>query len=82
VLVLYGESAWYDVTIQKISRQGSQVTVEATFPHPTLGGITSGVTGSAYHLVAVSKDGTWNQNIHFILMMDGEMVDETTAFVP
>lgn len=84
ILVLQGQkrSTGYAVSIKRIVRQGNQVTIEAEFVEPLPGTRRNPAFTSPYHLVAVSKEGQWGQEIKFVLVVNGETVAETTHFIP
>lgn len=80
VLVLQGQkrSTGYAVTVKHIVRQGNQVTIEAEFVEPSPDTFRKPAFTSPYHLVAVSQEGQWGQEIKFVLVVNGETVAETT----
>ncbi len=84
ILVLQGRkgSTGYAVTVKQIVRQGNQVTIGAEFVEPLPGTRRSPAFTSPYHLVAVSKEGQWGQEIQFVLVVNGATVAETTHFIP
>jgi hypothetical protein len=84
ILVLHGYvgSSGYSVTVKEVAQQGDQVSVWADFARPAPGTLTMPAFTSPYHLVAVSKEGSWGKDIHFVLMVDGRPVAETVHFVP
>lgn len=84
ILVLQGlkHQGGYGVTVQQINRQDGQVNVQAEFVSPAPGTRRIQAFTSPYHLVAISKEGTWEQQIRFVLMGDGELIAETTHFIP
>lgn len=84
ILVLQGQkgSTGYAVTVQQITRQGSQITVKAEFVEPSPGTFIKPAFTSPYHLVAVSKEGKWGQQIKFVLVANDEPVAETRHFIP
>lgn len=84
ILVLQGQkrSTGYAVTVKQIVRQGNQVTIDADFVEPLPSTFRKPAFTSPYHLVAVSKEGQWGQEIKFVLVVNGETVAETTHFIP
>lgn len=84
ILVLQGlkSTGGFSVTVQRISRQDNQVTVWVQFVEPALGTRRIAAFTSPYHLVAVSKQGEWGQQTHFLLVTDSEEVAETSHFIP
>lgn len=84
VLVLHGHigSTGVSVTVQQIMRQDKKVTVLTEFVRPAQGTRMMPAFTSPYHLVAVSKQGEWEQQIRFVLVVDGEEVAETDHFIP
>jgi hypothetical protein len=84
ILVFQGRkgSTGYIVTVRQITRQGNQVTVKAEFVEPSLGTFIKPAFTSPYHLVAVSKQGKWGQQIRFVLMTDTQIVAESSHFIP
>jgi len=75
-------SSGYQVTIRRIALQGDEVTVQAEFTEPQPKTFTLPAFTSPYHLVAVSKQGKWGQQIRFVLITDSEEVAETSHFIP
>jgi hypothetical protein len=87
ILVVQGQSGGdSNVTVQKITRQDDRVVVSANFITPQSGAGQTGNITDAYHLVAVSKDGTWGRQIEFELInnsiIGGGVVARTTHFIP
>lgn len=84
ILVLQGRkgSTGYAVTVKQIVRQGNQVTIDAEFVEPLPGTRRNPAFTSPYHLVAVSKEGQWGQEIKFVLVVNGATVAETTHLIP
>ncbi len=84
ILVLQGlkSTGGFSVTVQRISRQDNYVTVWVQFVEPALGTRRIAAFTSPYHLVAVSKQGEWGQQTHFVLVTDSEEVAETSHFIP
>lgn len=84
ILVLQGlkSTGGFSVTVQRISRQDNQITVWVQFVEPTPGTRRIAAFTSPYHLVAVSKQGEWGQQIRFVLIADSEEVAETSHFIP
>ncbi|MGQ9503220.1 MAG: protease complex subunit PrcB family protein [Anaerolineae bacterium] len=84
ILVLQGQKriSGYSITLQRIVYQNDQITVEAEFVEPALGSRIHPAFTSPYHLVAVSKEGKWGQQVKFVLMRDSQPVAETTHFIP
>jgi hypothetical protein len=84
ILVLHGYvgSSGYSVTVKEVARQGDQVSVWADFAKPAPDEGRRPAYTSPYHLIAVSREGSWGKDIHFVLMVDGRPVAETVHFVP
>ncbi|MGQ9482320.1 MAG: protease complex subunit PrcB family protein, partial [Chloroflexus sp.] len=84
VLVLQGQkgSTGYTVNIKQVVRQGNRVTIKAEFVEPSPGAFIKPAFTSPYHLVAVSKEGQWGQEVTFVLVVNDESVAETTHFIP
>lgn len=84
ILVLQGQkrSTGYAVSIKRIIRQGNQVTIDAEFVEPSPSTFRKPAFTSPYHLVAVSKEGQWGQEVTFVLVVNGETIAETTHFIP
>lgn len=84
VLVLLGQkrSTGYAITIKQIVRKGDQVNIYAEVGSPELGTRIKPAFTSPYHLVAVSKQGKWGQQIKFVLEVDNEPVAESVHFIP
>lgn len=72
----------YSVTVQRIVRQDDQINVYAEFTSPEPGTRRIQAFTSPYHLVAVSKQGEWGQQMNFVLVTDSEEVAETSHFIP
>jgi len=83
-LVLHGHvgSTGVSVIVEQITRQDKEVVVQAKFVRPAPGTRTMPAFTSPYHLVAVSKQGKWGQQIRFVLVTDSEEVAETSHFIP
>ncbi len=84
ILVLQGRkpSSGYQVTIRQIAQQGDKVTIKAEFTEPQPKTFTHPAFTSPYHLVSVSRQGRWGQQIHFVLLTDDEEVAETFHLIP
>jgi len=84
ILVLHGHvgSTGVSVIVEQITRQDKEVVVQAKFVRPAPGTRTMPAFTSPYHLVAVSKQGKWGQQIRFVLVTDSEEVAETSHFIP
>lgn len=84
ILVLQGQkgSTGYTVTIKQVVRQGNRVTIKAEFVEPSPGAFIKPAFTSPYHLVQVSKEGQWGQEVTFVLVVNDESVAETTHFIP
>lgn len=84
ILVLQGQkgSTGYGVTVKQIIRQGNQVTIKAEFVEPSPGAFIKPAFTSPYHLVAVSKERRWGQEVKFVLVVNDESVAETTHAIP
>jgi hypothetical protein len=84
VLALQGQkrSTGYAVTVKRIVRQGNQVTIDAEFVEPSSGTRRKPAFTSPYHLVAVSKERQWGQEVKFVLVVNDESVAETTHAIP
>jgi len=84
LLVLHGYvgSTGYSVTVLRIAREGDQVTVRAELGAPAMGTRTMPAFTSPYHLVAVSKKGTWGKEFRFVLLAGDQPVAERSHFIP
>ncbi len=84
ILVLQGQkgSTGYTVTIKQVVQQGNRVTIKAGFVEPSPGAFIKPAFTSPYHLVQVSKEGQWGQEVTFVLVVNDESVAETTHFIP
>jgi hypothetical protein len=85
VLVLNGEIGFYlndDVTIQQVNRTGKVVTIRFEYPDSAMGKGKKSSTSSPYALIAVSKNGRWNEAITFVLIKNGKVVEQTVHFIP
>ncbi len=72
----------YQVTVQQVELQGSQVTVRVEFIEPKPGTRARQVVTSPYHLIAIEKKGYWGTRFHFVLLRDNQNVAETTSYIP
>jgi hypothetical protein len=77
-----GISEYNTVDVREITRAGNQVVLQAHFGSippdiPSLPAISY-----PNQVGAVSKEGKWGQDIHFVLQVDGKVVKERTYFVP
>lgn len=80
--LLDGQSPEYTAEIRQVLRQGDKVVVQAHFGKP---GPESGrfpAFSRPYRIIAVSKEGQWDQEIRFVLKVDDWVVSERTHFVP
>lgn len=68
--------------VKVVARSGSIVTVVAYFNEPPKGAPRELTLASPYHIVAVEKVGEWDATFTFRLVVQGEVVAETTQFVP
>jgi hypothetical protein len=71
--------------VRQIIHSGAKVVVQAHFPDikRVLSEQGGGLAGSLpYRVVIVTKAGRWTRDIHFVLTVDGETVQEYTLFVP
>ena len=70
------------IAIQQIKRQNNQIIIKATFPESAVGKLVLPAFSSPYHLVAVSKQTTWGQPIHFALFANNRRVTEIMHVIP
>lgn len=71
------------VTVQQVFRQGKQVTLKAEFIAPLPDTRSHTIITNPYDLIAVSKEGDWNEMITFTMTnSEGKVITETTHFVP
>jgi hypothetical protein len=84
ILVLQGQkgSTGYAVNVQQIFRQGSRVMIKAEFVKPSPGAFIKPAFTSPYHLVAISKERQWGQEVKFVLVVNDESVAEASHFIP
>jgi len=84
ILVLQGQkgSTGYAVTVKQIVRQGNQVNIYAEVSGPEIGTRRKPAFTSPYHLIAVSKQRRWEQQIKFVLVVNDKSVAEATHFIP
>jgi hypothetical protein len=84
VLVTQGQTGprSFRVTVQQITRQNDQVTVQAEFVGPKPGEGQPMVVLDPYHLVAIIKDGVWGRQVQFDLIAEGKVVAKTAHFIP
>lgn len=84
VLALHGAvgSDGYGVTVQQIQRRDSLITIQASFASPVPGTVNAMIVTSPYHLIAVSKVGTWGAQFRLVLTNGSKPVAETTHFIP
>lgn len=72
----------YGVQIERITRQGSKVTIYAQFSEPKPDEEKAPEETSPYHLVQVQKVGTWGQRTTFNLVVGGATVTSLSHHVP
>ena len=77
-----GTSSEFTVDILQITRSGSRVILKTHFGTPGPGKGSLPATSSPYHIIALSKEGQWGQDIHFILEVDGKKAQALVKFVP
>lgn len=84
ILALQGlhGSGGFQITVQRISRRGDTVFVQASFVEPGPDDFRTWGFTSPYHLVVVPKEASWRRSIRFVLMKDDRSVAETTHFIP
>jgi hypothetical protein len=75
-------SGGHRATVKHIRRQGERVDIETEFIDPTQEDIVSFGTTAPLHLVAVRKEGMWDQPIQFRILVDDVVVAETTHAIP
>jgi hypothetical protein len=84
ILVLQGRqgSSGYSVMVQQLIRQGDIVRVATTFIRPGFGQGVRDEGTDPYHLVAVSKVGTWGKEVDFELIDNGSVITKTRHLIP
>lgn len=84
VLVMHGDvgSDGYGIAVQQVQRSDSIITIQANFITPKPGIVEEMFVDSPYHLIAVSKEGTWGGQFRLVLMNGSTPVAETTHFIP
>jgi hypothetical protein len=84
VLVIqgYGLSSSHSVNIRSIWRQGDKVSINAEFIEPGPESRSIDALTAPYQLVTVSKGGTWDEEIKFVLVVSGETVAELSPHIP
>jgi hypothetical protein len=75
-------SGGFQITVQEITRQGNQVSIRVSFGSPNPNEVQIQSFTAPYHLVTVSKSGTWGQPIHFVVLADNQVIAETTHIIP
>jgi hypothetical protein len=84
VMVFHGRigSTKVSITVEQVTRQGKEVTINANIVRPAPGTRSNPAFTSPYHLIAISKEGKWSQDVKFVVVVDGKPVAETTHFIP
>ena len=84
ILILQGKqgSSGYSVMVQQLIQQGDLVRVATTFIRPGFGQGVRDEKTDPYHLVAVSKVGTWGKEVDFELIDNGPVIIKTRHFIP
>jgi len=72
----------HGVQVERITRQGSEVTVYARFSEPKADEEKAPEVTSPYHLIQVRKVGTWGQRTTFNLVVGGATVTSLSHRVP
>jgi hypothetical protein len=76
----------YDITVKKIVRKDNDVEIYAEFIKPDPKGLVQPGSSSPYHMISVSKSGSWGEDITFKLFDQNndetEVVTKITHFVP
>lgn len=67
-------SGGYTVEIERVTRQGNRVTISVQFQEPQPSSAVISAVTSPYHLVRVSKSGTWDELIEFTVVASGRQV--------
>lgn len=72
----------YSAQIERVMRQGDEITIYAKFTEPRPDEPTGGMITSPYELAQVNKMGVWARNISFRVVVDEQSVVSLTHFVP
>lgn len=72
----------YGVQIERVTRQGDEITVVAQFSEPKPDEEKGPLETSPYHLVQVQKTGTWGQPITFNLVVGNVVVTSFSHHAP
>ncbi|HEY4761224.1 MAG TPA: protease complex subunit PrcB family protein [Thermoguttaceae bacterium] len=72
----------YTVEVLEVVRAGDNVVLKTHFGNPSPESVTLSAFSSPYQVVTVKRDGRWEQNIKFVLEVDGKAVKEHTHFIP
>jgi hypothetical protein len=67
------------VTIEKITRRDDHVTIEAASAHPQL---SHPVMHDSSHIVAVTKEGSWDASLSFNLVFGDKATSNTVHMIP
>lgn len=73
-----GPSGGYNITVQQVFRQGTEVTLYATIYVPTPGLPTTANNREPYHVIAIPKEDSLGQQVHFTLVVNGTVAAEST----
>ncbi len=72
----------YGVRIERVVREGNEVTIYAQFQEPHPDQRKNDIVTSPYSLIQVQKTDTWDQNIKFNVIVDDSVVISASHSIP
>jgi hypothetical protein len=70
------------ITLRRMARRGTHVQIEARYQQNFSWQGDTSVVLEPFHVVTVSRDGTWHQPIQFEMEVAGRAVATTIHFIP
>lgn len=75
-------SGGYEVQIERVTRAGNTINFYAQFHEPGSDDpVTTEIT-SPYHLIRIQKNGVWDQDFLFQVVVDSTIVASSNHFIP
>jgi hypothetical protein len=72
----------YDIEITRVTRTDNTIHLETRIQNRDLELEAADVQTSPYHLISISKTGTWNEDFNFNVIQNGNIITSTTHFIP
>jgi hypothetical protein len=72
----------YDIEITRVTRTDNTIHLETRIQNRDPELEAADVQTSPYHLIAIVKTGTWNEDFNFNVIQRGNIITSTTHFIP